>query len=65
MRIIKTLPEFLLFMMLFLAMAYCKAASSDTTLVKKHIAAITKTGTFRTHKNTVQPDQTADYIKTV
>jgi Zn-dependent M28 family amino/carboxypeptidase len=38
---------------------------SDTTLIKYHLTAITKTGSFRTHKNIDQLNKTADYIRTV
>lgn len=54
----------------FLLLAYTifigrLSAQSDTTLIKKHLSAITKTGKFRTHNNTDQLDKTADYIKSV
>jgi Zn-dependent M28 family amino/carboxypeptidase len=38
---------------------------SDTAIIKSHLAAITKTGQFRTYKNIEQLNKTADYIKTV
>ncbi len=37
----------------------------DTTIIKSHLTAITKTGQFRTHKNIEQLNKTADYIKSV
>lgn len=45
---------------------YCFAMTiSDTTIIKSHLTAITKTGKFRTYKNIDQLNKTADYIKTV
>lgn len=41
------------------------ATLADTTLIKSHLTAITKTKTFRTHQNISQLNATADYIKTV
>jgi hypothetical protein len=38
---------------------------SDTTIIKSHLTAITKTGEFRTYKNLNQLNKTADYIKSV
>ena len=40
-------------------------ASSDTTLIKSHLTAITKTEKFRNYKNVDQLNETADYIKSV
>jgi Zn-dependent M28 family amino/carboxypeptidase len=46
--------------------SYCFATTiSDTTIIKSHLTAITKTGRFRTYKNIDQLNKTADYIKTV
>lgn len=46
--------------------SYCFATTiSDTTIIKSHLTAITKTGKFRTYKNIDQLNKTADYIKTV
>jgi hypothetical protein len=39
--------------------------NSDTTLIKTHLIAITKTGQFRTFRNIEQLNRTANYIKTV
>ena len=45
---------------------YCFSnTTSDTTVIKSHLTAITKTGSFRTYKNIEQLNQTADYIKSV
>ncbi len=45
---------------------YCFAITiSDTTIIKSHLRAITKTGKFRTYKNIDQLNQTAEYIKSV
>jgi Zn-dependent M28 family amino/carboxypeptidase len=38
---------------------------SDTTIIKSHLTAITKTGEFRTYKNIDQLNKTAEYIKSV
>jgi hypothetical protein len=49
-----------------LVTGYCFATTvSDTTLIKSHLTAITKTGKFRTYKNIDQLNKTAEYIKTV
>lgn len=46
--------------------SYCKAeALSDTTLIKKHLTALTKTNQFRTHGNVAQLNESADYIRSV
>lgn len=46
--------------------SYCFATTiSDTTIIKSHLTAITKTGKFRTYKNIDQLNKTADYIKTI
>lgn len=45
---------------------FCLAANnSDTTVMKSHLTALTKTGKFRTYKNIDQLNKTADYIKSV
>lgn len=45
---------------------YCFSTTlSDTTLIKTHLTAITKTGRFRTYKNIDQLNKTAEYIKSV
>lgn len=49
-----------------LVTSYCFATTvSDTTIIKSHLTAITKTGKFRTYKNIDQLNKTAEYIKTV
>jgi acetylornithine deacetylase/succinyl-diaminopimelate desuccinylase-like protein len=46
--------------------SYCFAIDgTDTTILKSHLTAITKTENFRTYQNTDQLNQTAGYIKTV
>jgi Zn-dependent M28 family amino/carboxypeptidase len=45
---------------------FCLAGNnSDTTVMKSHLTALTKTGEFRTYKNIDQLNKTADYIKSV
>lgn len=39
--------------------------SSDTTIIKEHLIAITKTDKFRNYKNVDQFNKTADYIKNI
>jgi len=41
------------------------ALASDTVIIEKHLRAITKTQGYRTHKDLVQLNQTADYIQKV
>jgi hypothetical protein len=51
---------------LLLITRYCLATSTpDTTIIKSHLAAITKTEKSRTYKNIDQLNQTTDYIKVV
>jgi hypothetical protein len=38
---------------------------SDTTIIKSHLTAITKTGEFRTYNNIAELNKTAEYIKTI
>lgn len=46
--------------------SYCFATKlSDTTTIKSHFTAITKTGRYRTYKNIDQLNKTADYIKSI
>jgi len=53
-------------LILFLVSSCCFAnINADTSLIKSHLTAITKTGEFRTHHNIDQLNQTADYIKNV
>jgi hypothetical protein len=37
--------------------------NSDTTIIRTHLTAITKTGKFRTYKNLDQLNKTAEYIE--
>lgn len=46
-----------------LSATWCKA--TDTTLIKTHLKVLTKTPKYRTHQNTDQLNQTADYIRSV
>ncbi|NCP44946.1 MAG: peptidase M28, partial [Flavobacteriales bacterium] len=39
--------------------------NSDTTIIKKHLTAITKTEAYRNHRNIEQLNKIADYIKSV
>ena len=56
------IPTFLF----LLVTSYCSATTiSDTTIIKSHLTAISKTEIFRTYKNIDQLNKTADYIKTV
>lgn len=52
---------------LFLIAAnFCYAnTSSDTSLIRSHLTALTKTQQFRNHENVDQLNQTADYIHTI
>lgn len=52
-------------LLLLLANYSYGTAIADTTIIKSHLTAITKTGKFRTYKNIDQLNQTAAYIKTV
>lgn len=53
-------------LLFLLATGHCFATNnSDTTIIKTHLTAITKTGEFRTYKNIDQLNKTADYIKTI
>ena len=38
--------------------------AADTAIIKSHLTALTKTKSFRNHKDIVQLDETAHYIKT-
>lgn len=51
----------------FLLVTSCCFATtiSDTTIIKSHLIAITKTGKYRTYKNIDQLNKTAEYIKSV
>lgn len=49
-----------------LVSSYCFARPlADTTIIKLHLIALTKTGQFRTYKNIDQLNSTAHYIKTI
>lgn len=53
-------------LLFLLVTGHCFATDkSDTTLIRAHLTAITKTGQFRTYKNIDQLNKTADYIKTI
>lgn len=56
-----------LFVVVFLfSISVCQASvSSDTTIIKAHLKALTKTKGFRTYNNLSQLNQTADYIQSV
>ncbi|MGI8892022.1 MAG: M28 family peptidase [Bacteroidia bacterium] len=54
----------ILFFFVFLS-SVAVFASSDTTLIKSHLTAITKTEKFRNYTNVDQLNETADYIKSV
>lgn len=61
-----TLSKYIPTLLLCLVASYSSAkTSSDTVLIKTHLTNITKTGSFRTHKNIDQLNQTADYIKSI
>ncbi|MCS3794779.1 hypothetical protein [Niastella sp. OAS944] len=56
----------LLPLLFLLTTGQCYATDhSDTSIIKTHLTAITKTGQFRTYKNIDQLNKTADYIKTI
>ncbi len=42
-----------------------QAKQADTTVIRKHLQAITKTANFRNHQNIEQLNLTADYIKSI
>ncbi len=49
-----------------LVTSYCFSTNiSDTTTIKSHLTAITKTGKFRTYRNIDQLNKTAGYIQSV
>ena len=61
-----TIHKYLATLFFLFVTSYCYASTiSDTTIIKKHLTVLTKTGNFRTHTNIEQLDATADYIKTV
>lgn len=56
----------LISILLVFASTYCNASNfSDTTVIKNHLTAITKTDKFRTYKDTAQLNKTAEYIRTI
>lgn len=58
--------KFMLTMLLVLVISFCRAkVLPDTTIIKSHLKAITKTEEFRTHRNINQLNRTAAYIKTI
>ena len=60
------LQQLLLTFILLFVTGDCFATNfSDTTIIKSHLTALTKTGKFRTYKNIEQLNNTADYIKTI
>ncbi len=60
-----TIYTFILALLIF-ATSFCNAINfSDTTIIKTHLTAITKTDKFRTFDDTAQLNKTADYIRTV
>lgn len=63
---IMKIHKFLSIFTFLLLTSYCFSTTvSDTTLIKSHLTAITKTGRFRTYKNIDQLNKTAEYIKSV
>jgi hypothetical protein len=61
-----TIPKYASTLILSLLTSYCFATTiSDTTIIKAHLTAITKTGKFRTYNNIDQLNKTADYIKAI
>ncbi len=51
------------FLVLFVFSIGAAQQQSNTSIIKKHLKAITKTTTYRNHLNTAQLNKTADYIK--
>lgn len=55
-----------LFCLFLFSKIVCNAATlSDTSLIKKHLIVLTKTGEYRAYPNTVQLNKSASYIKSV
>ena len=54
--------KILLFLFVLPFISPIKASQPDTTIIKKHLVAITQTPKFRNYKNLDQLNQTADYI---
>ncbi|OFX16479.1 MAG: peptidase M28 [Bacteroidetes bacterium GWA2_31_9] len=62
MNLLKSISIFLLIVL----SSYIRATVlSDTTIIKSHLIAITKTDKYRNHRNVDQLNKTADYIKNV
>lgn len=58
--------KLILALLLLVLNSFCFATTiSDTTLIKVHLTAITKTGKFRIYRNVDQLNKTAEYINTV
>ncbi len=58
--------KYLLTLIFLLVTTHCFATpASDTTIIKSHLTAITKTLHFRNYKNIAQLNKTAEYISTV
>jgi hypothetical protein len=51
--------------MCWLLLALVAAAQSDTSVIRRHLIAITKTPAYRTHRNIEQLNATAAYIREV
>ncbi len=60
-----TLKYSLIFNLLLITNFCFGSNISDTTLIKSHLIAITKTPKFRTYQNVDQLNQTASYIKNI
>ncbi|SDE40079.1 M28 family peptidase [Pedobacter soli] len=61
-----TRSKIIVFSFCLLLASWCKAAGKpDTTIIKAHLKALTKTPKYRTHQNIDQLNQTADYIRSV
>jgi len=61
-----TRSKILVFSFCLLLASWCKAADKpDTTIIKVHLKALTKTPKYRTHQNIDQLNQTAGYIRSV
>jgi len=58
--------KIIVFSFCLLLASWCNAAGKpDTTIIKAHLKALTKTPKYRTHQNVDQLNQTADYIRSV
>lgn len=52
-------------LLLILVTNFCHASTADTSIIKSHLIAITKTEKFRTYNNIDQLNKTAEFIKSV